>query len=602
MEGTVITKKGIQLLAKVLASKNPLNITRAAVGTGKIQKGYDPSSMIGLVEYKMDAMISGCSASGDIAEVTMQVSSEGIETGFIITEIGIFAEDPDDGEILYAYIDLSDDAQYIYPEGGEAIKFVEITLDIIIAEGTRVTAFINPSSMVRRQEFEETVKEINTHIKENQEEINNHVADKGNPHDVTKYQVGLGNVDDTADMDKPVSMDQQAAIDAVRKLLNDAISNHAEDSDNPHRVTREQVGLENVDNTSDANKPVSIAQQAAIDEAKGQTGENLDNHVKDVANPHRVTKAQVGLGNVDNTADANKPVSIAQQTALDGLYEQLTAYTRQKIADLINGAPSNLDTLKEVSDAIAAHKNIMDALDAAIGKKASAAEFDSHTKDATKHITAAERTGWNGKLAPTGDASNVIATFSQATARANLSSKEKLSVSLGKIMKWFADLANGAASTLLGVNLTASRALVADGNGKVAASSVTSTELGYLAGVKSKVQDQLNELNTGMRANLTLVNGFTGSAWYAKVGNLVLVSTDITCPGTGNIFANIPSDIIPIKSQHGPAWIYLDGSVGSIAVSTKMSQGSGFLYVRNWNGTTLPKDTDVYASFIYYLG
>lgn len=109
-------------------------------------------------------------------------------------------------------------------------------------------------------------------------------------------------------------------------------------------------------------------------------------------------------------------------------------------------------------------------------------------------------------------------------------------------------------------------------------------------------------LNTGMRANLTLVNGFTGSAWYAKVGNLVLVSTDITCPGTGNIFANIPSDIIPIKSQHGPAWIYLDGSVGSIAVSTKMSQGSGFLYVRNWNGTTLPKDTDVYASFIYYLG
>ena len=48
MEGTVITKKGIQLLAKTMASKNPLNIMRAAVGTGKIQKGYDPSGMIGL--------------------------------------------------------------------------------------------------------------------------------------------------------------------------------------------------------------------------------------------------------------------------------------------------------------------------------------------------------------------------------------------------------------------------------------------------------------------------------------------------------------------------------------------------------------------------
>jgi hypothetical protein len=40
-------------------------------------------------------------------------------------------------------------------------------------------------------------------------------------------------------------------------------------------------------------------------------------HIADVANPHAVTKAQVGLGNADNTSDANKPVSTAQQTALD---------------------------------------------------------------------------------------------------------------------------------------------------------------------------------------------------------------------------------------------------------------------------------------------
>lgn len=101
---------------------------------------------------------------------------------------------------------------------------------------------------------------------------------------------------------------------------------------------------------------------------------------------------------------------------------------------------------------------------------------------------------------------------------------------------------------------------------------------------------------------MTLINGFTGSAWYAKVGNLVLVSTAIICPGTGNIFANIPNNIAPIKPQHNAAWIYLDGSVGSIAVAIKTSQEPGYLYVRNWNGTTLPKGTTVYASFMYYLG
>ena len=45
---------------------------------------------------------------------------------------------------------------------------------------------------------------------------------------------------------------------------------------------------------------------------------NLTAHTSNTSNPHSVTKAQVGLGNVDNTSDANKPVSTAQQTALDG--------------------------------------------------------------------------------------------------------------------------------------------------------------------------------------------------------------------------------------------------------------------------------------------
>ncbi|MBS6366957.1 MAG: hypothetical protein KH420_06360 [Clostridiales bacterium] len=45
---------------------------------------------------------------------------------------------------------------------------------------------------------------------------------------------------------------------------------------------------------------------------------NLSNHINDKSNPHGVTAAQVGLGNVDNTADADKPISTATQTALNG--------------------------------------------------------------------------------------------------------------------------------------------------------------------------------------------------------------------------------------------------------------------------------------------
>jgi hypothetical protein len=80
-------------------------------------------------------------------------------------------------------------------------------------------------------------------------------------------------------------------------------------------VTKAHVGLGNVDNTSDANKPVSTAQATAIG-AKADTSA-LTAHTGNTANPHAVTKAQVGLGNVDNTADTAKPVSTAQQSALD---------------------------------------------------------------------------------------------------------------------------------------------------------------------------------------------------------------------------------------------------------------------------------------------
>jgi|GEM_PF-3496176 len=73
--------------------------------------------------------------------------------------------------------------------------------------------------------------------------------------------------------------------------------------------TKTDVGLGNVDNTSDANKPVSTAAQAALD-AKAPLASPAF-----TGTPTGITKTHVGLGNVDNTSDANKPVSTAQAAA-----------------------------------------------------------------------------------------------------------------------------------------------------------------------------------------------------------------------------------------------------------------------------------------------
>jgi len=76
-------------------------------------------------------------------------------------------------------------------------------------------------------------------------------------------------------------------------------------------ISQAMVGLANVDNTSDINKPVSTAQQAALNLKANSASPVFTGTVTGVS------KADVGLGNVDNTSDVNKPVSTAQQTALN---------------------------------------------------------------------------------------------------------------------------------------------------------------------------------------------------------------------------------------------------------------------------------------------
>lgn len=89
-----------------------------------------------------------------------------------------------------------------------------------------------------------------------------------------------------------------------------------------------------------------------------------------------------------------------------------------------------------------------------LNAKAATSDVTSHTGNTTVHITAAERTSWNGKQAAI----------------------------------------SGAASTITSSNLTASRALVSNSSGKVAVSAVTATELSYLGGAKSNVQTQLDSI------------------------------------------------------------------------------------------------------------
>jgi hypothetical protein len=170
------------------------------------------------------------------------------------------------------------------------------------------------------------------------------------------------------------------------KNANDKANDLQTKLDNHHFVLTNE--LENTI-SSDSTTTAPTANAVKI------VNDKIYSHTSDYDNPHKTTKSQINLGNVDNTSDVDKPVSTAQQKAIDDAYANSNKYTDQKIADLIGGAPETLDTLKEVADAISASKTTEEALNKAIGTKANQAELDTHTGNNSIHITPDERTNWN---------------------------------------------------------------------------------------------------------------------------------------------------------------------------------------------------------------
>lgn len=113
---------------------------------------------------------------------------------------------------------------------------------------------------------------------------------------------------------------------------------------------------------------------------------------------------------------------------IDAAYANANGYTDTKIAVLINGAPSTLDTLKEIADALESNETVVQALNSAIGSKAAQEELDLHTGNGAIHVTQSDKWKWNNP------------TFSQSSVRENINSGDSTPTLWGKVKKFFADL------------------------------------------------------------------------------------------------------------------------------------------------------------------
>jgi hypothetical protein len=174
---------------------------------------------------------------------------------------------------------------------------------------------------------------------------------------ISKAMVGLGNVDNTSDANKPVSTATQTALDLKASLSGATFTGTV------NGITATMVGLGSVNNTSDAAKPISTATQTALDAKASLSGATFTGTV------NGITATMVGLGSVNNTSDANKPVSTATQTALD----LKAPLANPAFTGTVTGISKSMVDLSNVDNTSDANKPVSTATQNALDLKASLA-------------------------------------------------------------------------------------------------------------------------------------------------------------------------------------------------------------------------------------
>jgi len=287
-------------------------------------------------------------------------------------------------------------------------------------------------------------------------------------HDVTAASVGLENVDNTSDINKPVSTATQTALDlkanqsttytktevdaevtAASTSASLALTAHGDLTNNPHSVTATQIGLGNVENKSaatiigeivDSDIPSTITRDS-----------ELSAHTSLTNNPHSVTKTQVSLGNVTNESKTTmftdptftgNPQSNAAPTSNDHLTNK--TYVDTQVAGVVDSAPEALDTLNELAAALGDDANFATTTATSIGEKlAKASNLSDLADDATARTNLGLGSVDNKSSATIrgeivdGDIPSTIARDSELTAHTSLTdnphSVTKTQVGLGNV-------------------------------------------------------------------------------------------------------------------------------------------------------------------------
>lgn len=156
----IMTDVGNALQAKVNAGQTKLTFTKIKVGSGV--NVTNPLALTDVISSKWETTNIIVKREGKIVSVDTFITNSGITEAFRMSEIGVFAKDPDKGEILYAYL-TDPEPDRMPAEGGSVVVSQELSIGMMFSNTGNVSLTVNMGALVNQEQLNEHNSSISSH-------------------------------------------------------------------------------------------------------------------------------------------------------------------------------------------------------------------------------------------------------------------------------------------------------------------------------------------------------------------------------------------------------------------------------------------------------
>lgn len=244
----IVTDKAISETALAIQNREPLVFTRIALGSGRHRTDIGKKNNIVQVVHSLQVTQSLSTDVADTIRLTARFDNSQIEREMIVNEIGVFAKRGNHEEFMYMYT-WAEQGDVIPPKTS-AYVYRDYDFNTTISKNSQITIQYNATNLVYA-----TVPELKATERKLQTNIDNHIRDTAR-HVSDQERIRWNGKADATHRHKVADIDGlPEKIDEVTKSKAEKVdlTGHINNRNNPHNVTKQQVGLGNVDNVRQAS-------------------------------------------------------------------------------------------------------------------------------------------------------------------------------------------------------------------------------------------------------------------------------------------------------------------------------------------------------------